>query len=71
MEAIITSIVTAAAAAIKGGLAAGKTYREALADSLQEAADKIRKKELIPDEAIAQAEKDQANLEADRDRFKD
>lgn len=58
-EKLAGLIVTALTALLKGATAT----REALADSLEEAAAKVRNGDLIPDELLAIAKKDQAAID--------
>lgn len=57
--AAITTLIGLILQAVQGAIQAGKSIREALADSLEEAAAKIRAGELGIDDAVARARDDQ------------
>lgn len=66
---IIGQIVTTVVGAVQSAIKVGKTIREAIADSLEDAANKIRQGELLPDEALALAQEDQEKIEQARNKF--
>lgn len=68
---LIKQIASITKEAVDAGLQQGKTYKDAVADSLVEAADKIRSGKLQVDDAVARASVDQAAIESARDRYKD
>lgn len=70
MGSIVKIIVDIVVAAVEASLKLGKPMREAMAESLEVAAAKIRAGELEVDEALAQARKDQARIDNLRARAK-
>ena len=48
-----------------------KSFKEALATGLEEAAAKVRSGEIRVDDAVAQAKKDSAHLKSIREKFAD
>lgn len=59
----ITTIVGIVVAAIEAAVQSGKAFREALADSLAEAAEKIRDGRINVDAAVDRAREDQGLIE--------
>lgn len=70
MGSIVKIIVDIVVAAVEAGLKLGKPMREAMAESLEVAAAKIRAGELEVDDALDLARKDQARLDKLRARAK-
>ena len=64
----ILDIIRLVVAAIEAGVASGKAIREALADSFEDAAAKIRAGEINVDAAVDRAREDQRRIEALRGR---
>lgn len=62
--ASVTAIIGIVLAAVQAAIKAGKSLREALADSLEEAAAKIRAGAINVDDAVSRAKADQAMIDA-------
>ncbi len=68
MSEIVAAVVQIVLAAIEVAIKTRKSIREALAESLEEAAAKIRAGEIMVDEALDQARRDQSRIDALRKR---
>jgi len=64
----VTAIIGIVLHAVQAAVKAGKSIREALADSLEEAAAKIRAGAINVDEAIERARQDQTKIDGLRKR---